>query len=495
MAARAGADTPHHFEHTAGERLYAGRLHYLPDLDLFHAYLADITEQRRAQDRIAHAAFHDDVTGLPNRRALFEDLQREIRGGGRGLVALTAIDRYSRLIEVLGHTDADAALRAVAGRLARVPAMLATGSGARIYRLDRDSFCLRLYGDSAIDARALLSVIRHCFEEPVSIAGHDFFVRIRLGLASYPHDGEDAELVVKRADIALNHAPADDHDDVPAYSPEMERNALARQTLERALRAAIDRNEFHLVYQPKLRLRSGGSTGVEALARWRSQELGSVSPGDFIPLAESIGVINDIGWWALRTAAAQWRAWQQQGVPCDSIAVNISVGQLLGAGFSSRLESLLREMRVPAAAIEIEITESAAMSDADQTEATLRALREIGVRVSIDDFGTGYSSFAYLKRFAINTLKIDQSFVRTLSTEGRDLALVGAMIDMAHKLGLDVVAEGVETPEQLRFLTEAGCDIAQGYLIARPLEAAAYAGFCATQQSGIGERPRRHTAA
>jgi EAL domain-containing protein (putative c-di-GMP-specific phosphodiesterase class I) len=309
------------------------------------------------------------------------------------------------------------------------------------------------------------------------IAQHELSITASVGIAMYPQDGEDFDMLTQRADAAVYQAKRRGGGVYRFFTPAMQSEAARALSMENALRRALERQQFSLAFQPMVDLRSGQVTGVEALLRWRHPELGNVSPAEFIPLAEACGLIGTLGEWALRTAAFQLKAWRDRGLPALTMAVNLSAMQLQHAELPTLIDSVLREAGLVPADLELELTEGAAMQDPQRAIAVLQSLHQRGLRVSIDDFGTGHSSLSYLKRFRAYKLKIDQSFVRDIGIDADDRAIVSAIIHMASSLGLQTIAEGVETEAQLRFLRQQGCDEAQGYLFSRPLSAAQLEAF------------------
>jgi EAL domain-containing protein (putative c-di-GMP-specific phosphodiesterase class I) len=305
--------------------------------------------------------------------------------------------------------------------------------------------------------------------EAHSIDRHDRHVTASIGVSIYPDDGLDAETLVKNADTAMYQAKENGRQSYQFFEPAMNVRAVERQSIEEDLRRALDRQEFVLHYQPKVNLRTGAITGVEALIRWTHPTRGSLSPAQFIPVAEDCGLILPIGAWVLREACRQARAWVDAGLPVTTIAVNVSAMDFRDTSFLDGLFAILAETGLDPTSLELEMTESILMKRPDSTVSTLQALRERGIQVAVDDFGTGYSSLSYLRKFPVDALKIDQSFVRQISTAGDDTTLVTAVISMARSLNLRVVAEGVETPTELEFLRAHQCDEAQGYYFSRPL--------------------------
>ncbi|HEX5863260.1 MAG TPA: bifunctional diguanylate cyclase/phosphodiesterase, partial [Casimicrobiaceae bacterium] len=319
--------------------------------------------------------------------------------------------------------------------------------------------------DAAVMARRILQAVG----EPHSIDQHDLHVTTSIGVSIYPDDGLDAETLVKNADTAMYQAKENGPQSHQFFKPAMNVRAVERQSIEESLRRALERQEFSLHYQPKIDLRTGAITGAEALIRWTHPSRGMISPMEFIPVAEDCGLILPIGNWVLRTACEQARTWAEAGLPVGTIAVNVSALELWNENFLQGLLAILRETNLDPRLLELELTESVLMKRAESTKVILQALRERGVQVAVDDFGTGYSSLSYLRKFPIDTLKIDQSFVREITTGPDQATMVTAVISMARSLKLRVVAEGVETSEELAFLRANQCDEAQGYYFSRPV--------------------------
>ena len=439
----------------------------------------DISERKRAEDEVRRLAYNDTLTNLPN-RLLFRDhldlavAQAQRNGGGLAVLFLD-VDRFKVINDSLGHSVGDRLIREVADRLRSAVRQVDT-----VARLGGDEFTLLLPDvaepvAAAKVAEKVLSVLR----QPFTVDGNELFVTASMGIAIYPGDGGDAEALVKNADIAMYRAKDQGRDGYMLFTPAMNASAAERLALENSLRRALPQRELELYYQPLVDLSDGSVYGVEALLRWRHPERGIVCPAEFIPLAEATGLILPMGPWVLETACAQSQDWQRQGLGELSVAVNLSARQFQQAGLSALVRHVLKATRLAPHRLQIEITESSAMQNAAAAAETLAELRALGVKVAIDDFGTGYSSLSYLQRFAIDTLKIDQAFVRDLP---REAAIATAVIAMARTLGLDVVAEGVETRAQLDFLREHGCARAQGELFSPPLPAARCAAYLAAQR-------------
>ena len=435
-------------------------------------YEADLEELvRRRTAELDHVSLHDAVTGLYNRAFLEDHLGRTLSSaqGSRSQHALIFFDleRFKQVNDTLGYRAGDRLLRRVAERLsagAREDDVVARVGGDEFAR-----FVPRVNGPQ--DAAEVAHQMREALASPFEVDGHELFITASVGISLYPGDGQDPQTLLKNATAALYRARQQGNDGYQFYTADMNDKALRRLTIENRLRRAVEREEMSIHYQPKIDMDSRSVIGMEALARWQSPELGYVSPADFIPLAEESGLIIPVGEWVLRTACAQNRLWQDEVPGRLRVAVNLSARQFRERNLSAKIFQILGETGLDPRYLELELTESSIMESAEYAVKVLGELREAGVEISIDDFGTGYSSLGYLKRLPIDTLKIDQSFVREVTTEPDSTAIVQAIIALAHNLGLKVVAEGVETEEQSRLLHLLGCDQAQGYLFSKPLPA------------------------
>jgi len=440
-----------------------------------HVYMAIM--QRRVEEIIQHKASHDPLTGLPN-RILFNDrvslaLANAYRSQELLAVVFLDLDRFQAINDTLGHAIGDQMLQLVAKRLSHC-----LRDGDTIARWGGDEFTLLLpYISCAEDAVRVAQRLLKALSEPLRLQEQDLYVTASLGIAIAPYDGEDLETLLKHSDTAMNRAKQQGKNRYQLYSPKMNIQALEKLVLESDLHKALEREEFLLYYQPQVDL-AGQIVGMEALIRWQHPQWGLLSPGAFIAIAEETGLILPIGEWVLRTACAQTRAWQQAGLPPFHIAVNLSVRQFQQRNLVQMIAQVLQDTQLSPRYLEIEITESVAMQDADRTVLMLRQLQAMGVAIAIDDFGTGYSSLGALKSFPVNTLKIDRSFVQDLVHDPSDAAIIQAMIALAHGLKLKVVAEGVETLEQLECLRSLNSDTLQGYLFGQPLPAEAATQLC-----------------
>ncbi|MGA2550403.1 MAG: EAL domain-containing protein [Burkholderiaceae bacterium] len=432
----------------------------------------DISQLKATESRLEQLATHDPLTGLPNRLMLQTRLEHALARSHRqpvgGAVLFLDLDRFKTVNDSLGHSAGDQVLRTVSKRLkARLR------ETDTLTRLGGDEFVILLEDLPSPDyvghvARALIEQVL----KPVELdGGHEIFVSTSIGISLFPGDGQSPEELIRNADAALYLAKEDGRGRFRFFTEELTKFASARLELEARLRRALERHEFVLHYQPLMSLQSRRLKGIEALVRWRDPERGLVAPAHFIELAEETGLIASLGDWVLRTACSQMKAWLDQGLLPGRISVNLSPVQFRHGNIVAQVQKVLDDTGLPADALELEITEGALMHSASDTEAKLICLRDLGVRVSIDDFGTGYSSLAYLKRFPIDTLKIDQAFVRGISHDATDRQIVIALLTLAKSLRFDSVAEGIETEEQAEFLIDQGCDSGQGYLFGQPLSA------------------------
>ncbi|HAF54725.1 MAG TPA: GGDEF domain-containing protein, partial [Thauera sp.] len=433
---------------------------------------SDITERKEAEARILHLAHHDPLTNLPNRALLHDRLHQALlqaRRDRRGVaVLLLDLDRFKAINDTLGHESGDGLLLQITARCRN--AISETDTLARLSG-DEFVFVLPEAGDPQ-EASAAARRILDAVALPCQLGEHQITVTASIGIALYDQDGDTESVLLRNADAAMHRAKEAGRNGFEFYSAEMNTASLGQLLLENQLRGAAERGELLLHYQPKQCARTRRLLGLEALLRWQHPELGMVAPGRFIPLAEETGLIGPIGEWVLAEACRQQRAWLDAGLEVVPIAVNLSAQQLAQQNFVARVASAIDAAGLAPSLIELELTETMLMRDIDRNIHTLIRLREMGVRLSIDDFGTGYSSLNYLRQFPVNALKIDRSFVSDISTEGTEGKIAAAIIGMAHSLGLEAIAEGVETETQRSFLTAQGCHQLQGYLIGRPVPAA-----------------------
>lgn len=433
----------------------------------------DVTVNRRYQEQIEYQAKYDFLTGLPNRHLLVDHLRQALAQPAPKpdlFVYWLDVDRMQAVNQSLGREAGDLVLRTLGERL-----VLVAGGHGLLARPESDSFVLVAAGAAGLAAAALGEKLRAAVCQPMRIDGHDLVLTASVGIAAAPADAEAADLLLRNAGLAMLRAKENGWDSLCFYNEEMDAEAVPRLRLEIGLRQALERDELFLVYQPKAALPAGGITGAEALVRWRHPELGLVSPAEFIPVAEGCGLILPIGRWVMEKACAQMRAWLDEGLDCPPVAVNVSPQQFFRDDIVGQVEELLAAYRLDPALLMIEITEGTLMRDPERAIRTMLALKEVGIKLAIDDFGTGYSSLSALKRFPIDYLKIDRSFVSDLTVNASDAAIAMAVISLARSLGLRVIAEGVETPEQLAYLSERGCDEMQGYLFSPPVPAASFA--------------------
>jgi diguanylate cyclase (GGDEF)-like protein/PAS domain S-box-containing protein len=429
---------------------------------------SDITKLKESQEKLDHLAHHDPLTGLPNRLLFHDRLQhamaRAARAGSQLAVLFIDLDRFKNVNDTLGHHVGDELLRHVAGALSGC-----LREGDTLARLGGDEFIVLLESvDGERGARLVAEKLMRLFGQPVPVASYELFVTGSVGISLFPRDGADLNDLIRNADVAMYQAKARGRNGYAFYAPSMEGEGLERLRLEALLRRAIEKNEIWLAYQPQVEIDSGRLIGVEALVRWNSPELGQVGPDRFIPLAEDIGFINQLGSWVLEQACRQVVCWDGAGLYVPKIAVNLSARQFDRGGLAGLVERVLRETGLPPHRLQLEVTESVIMNTGDAMQ-YINDLHAIGVELAIDDFGTGYSSLAYLKRLPVQTLKIDRSFIRDISTDSNDEAIAIAIIQLGKSMNLTVIAEGVETGEQAAFLLRHGCRRAQGYLYARPL--------------------------
>jgi len=431
----------------------------------------DVSATRAMALEMFHSAHYDFLTNLPNRVLLNDRMERAIalagRHGKKVALLFLDLDGFKHINDSLGHPVGDKLLQSIAGRLADCVRDCDTVS-----RQGGDEFVVLLSEiEHADDAVVIATRMLKAVAIPHSVLEHELHVTASIGVSVHPDDGPDAETLIKNADTAMYQAKENGRQNFRFFKPSMNVRAVERQSIEEGLRRALEREEFSLHYQPKIDLRTGTITGAEALLRWTHPTRGLVSPAQFIPVAEDCGLILPIGNWVLRAACEQAREWRDAGLRRTPVAVNVSAVEFWDHGFLDGVFAILADTGLDPRLLELELTESVLMRRADSAATILRTLRERGVQVALDDFGTGYSSLSYLRKFPIDSLKIDQSFVREISEAGGGSTIVDAVIKMAHSLRLRVVAEGVEEPAELSFLREHHCDEAQGYYFSRPVPA------------------------
>ncbi|MHB0976016.1 MAG: putative bifunctional diguanylate cyclase/phosphodiesterase [Candidatus Aquicultorales bacterium] len=431
----------------------------------------DITERKRAEKTIKHMAYYDPLTNLPNRMLFNDRLTMALASADRHEEKLSVmfldLDKFKAINDTLGHAIGDELLVAVSERLIAL-----VREGDTVARLGGDEFTLLIPQVTNVEAVAKIArKVLKALEPPFVLGGHELHITASIGIAVYPNDGRDAETLLKNADTAMYRAKDMGRDTYQMYAPAMSARAVEKLVMENNLRRALENEEFVVHYQPQIEIETGEVVGVEALLRWDHPELGMLFPGDFLPVAEETGLIVPIGRWVLKSACAQNKAWLELGLPRIRMAVNLSASQFLLPNLVDDILDILSEIKLDPELLELEITESIAMKNMRLTIRTLRRLRELGIRIAIDDFGTGYSSLNYLQRFPISTLKIAKPFVRDVATSQESAAIATTIIVLARSLGLNVIAEGVETEQQLNFLKLRHCHEMQGYLVSRPMPA------------------------
>lgn len=446
--------------------------------------IRDITERRRAEEHIEYLAYHDELTGIPNRAHFQREFDHAVAvSQSYGLscaLMLVDLDRFKYINDTIGHQAGDQLLKQMAARL-----RACLRDSDIIARLGGDEFVILMQDAANMEAvTAVADKILEVASRPLIIEDQEFLVTASIGISTYPQDGSDLQTLLKSSDLAMYRAKEAGKNGYQYFAPEMNVHSRRRMEIESALRGALDRKEFALHFQPKIRLSTRTIAGMEALIRWNHPERGLLPPGDFIAIAEETGLIVPIGDWVMEEACRQAQAMRETGHRDLRVAVNLSARQLFDDELARRVADILDHTGFPAQNLELEVTESMVMQDAGQAISLLTALRGTGVRIAIDDFGTGYSSLSYLKRFPIDCVKIDRSFIRDLPDNSDDVAITRSIIAMAHNMKLEVVAEGVETVEQLEFLQACGCEEIQGFLFSRPLPADAMARYLGQDSTG-----------
>lgn len=434
-----------------------------------HGIARDITQARLYQRQIEHLATHDPLTGLLNRYSLYDRLEHAItcarRDDTQTGVLFMDLNRFKQINDSLGHDRGDMLLEEIANRLLR-----SVREGDTVARLGGDEFVIVMENIHDIEDMVRISeAILHDVSATIYLDGHELSVTASIGGSVYPKDGETVTILLKHADLAMYQAKEMGSGSFRFYDPYMNIKILERLLTENALRKALDNNEFVLHYQPRIRTRDRKVVGVEALVRWHNPERGLIYPVDFIPLAEEIGLIHALGDWVLETACSQNKAWQEAGLPLIMMAVNLSAQQLGSASIKDKIEEVLAKTGLDPQYLELEITETSLVQNMEATLGTLHAIRALGVSISIDDFGIGYSSLTHLKRLPVDTLKIDKSFIHDILEDRDDAAIVSATIALAHHMELKVIAEGVTSVDEIRFLEELDCDEMQGYFFSEAL--------------------------
>lgn len=431
----------------------------------------DVTEQRRAEEKAQYLAYYDSITNLPNRALCKERLKHAILHAHRSDKMLSVLfldlDRFNVVNDTLGHAAGDILLKQVAEKLQEC-----IHEDELVARIGGDEFLLILPEiSSEKEVTKIAGDVLNIFNQPFIIQDKEIFISTSMGISFYPHDGMDVETLFKNADTALYRAKERGRNNYQFYASKMNDRALERLSLEQDLRKAVERNELFLLYQPRVSLKSGRIVGVEALIRWKHTLLGTISPAEFIPLAEESGLIVPIGEWVIRTACLQNKVWHDKGYKDLRLAVNISPKQFKHGNLTDNVKAIIHELGMSPRLLELEITEGCMVENTDVNLNVIQTLKSIGLDISVDDFGTGFSSLNYLKQFKVDFLKIDQSFVNGIPDDLNDSAITNAIINMGHSLKLSVVAEGVETREQAEFLRDNDCDEIQGYYFSRPVSA------------------------
>jgi diguanylate cyclase (GGDEF)-like protein len=433
------------------------------------AQIGQASQRKLAEDQLRFIATHDPLTELPNRSMFNERLRHALNQSTRytrGLaVMFIDIDRFKVVNDSLGHSAGDRLLQDCAKRLTEC-----LRESDIVARLGGDEFVVMIENFTGPrDAIAVAQKVLVALAKPFFVDGQEFLMSASIGISTFPDDGADVETLVKNADIAMYRAKDQGRNNYQFYSAQMNKHTFERLAMESSLRRAVERNEFLLHYQPKLDLRTGAIAGVEALVRWKHPDWGMVAPAQFIPLAEETGLIVQIGEWVLKTACEQSRQWRDQGIPGVRVAVNLSARQFAQKSLLQDVARIIAESGLTPECLELEITESMVMQNPEHARETLQKLKAMGISLSMDDFGTGYSSLAYLKKFPIDCVKIDRSFIKDIPVDADDMAITKGVIALGHSLRLKVVAEGVETKEQQEFLQANDCDEMQGFLFSKPL--------------------------
>jgi len=449
----------------------------------------NVTQLKKSEERIESLAFYDALTDLPSRPLFLDLLNREIsiakRTGKSVAVFFFDLDEFKKTNDSFGHSAGDQLLANVGTRLKRYlrqsDIIARPGGVIKLDHQNNTDYLARIGGDEftfiipdITDKKYTTGIaerILSLFKEPFKILDREIFISTSIGIAFCPDDGNDVETLLKNADAAMYKAKEAGKNTYRYYSADMNRKAKERIQLETKLRYAIKNHEFLLHYQPQYHIDTSRMTGMEALIRWKDKEMGLVSPKDFIPLAEETGMIIEIGDWAIHSACRQGKIWHDKGFGNLNLAVNLSVRQFFDVHLVDKIKSAIAATRFDPTCLELEITETAMMHDTDRAISIMKQLKEMGIKISLDDFGTGYSSLVHLKLFHVDTLKIDQVFIRNADLDGRDGAIISSIIDMCHKLQIKTVAEGVETLEGLSFLKEKNCQLAQGFFFSPPLPA------------------------
>jgi diguanylate cyclase (GGDEF)-like protein len=457
-------------------------IHYLSETHLIRSYIFDITDRKKSEDKLRYQALHDSITDLGNRNFLYQELEKYLvkakKKNQQVAVLFIDLDRFKNINDTLSHSIGDKLLQKLASRL--------------VSKLPSDYILTRWGGDEFVlvvpdlkkrnHAEQIAQRILDSLKEPFFLGDTRIYISTSIGISIYPQDGEDQETLIKNADAALYRAKEQGKNNFQFYSYFLQRDKSILFKIENTLYHALENKEFFLKYQPQMNVSAGSIHGFEALIRWQHPELGNILPGKFIPLAEETGLIIPIGEWVLETACRQNKAWQNAGLPNIPIAVNLSVRQFQQKNLAERVAEILQKTQLEAKFLELEITESILIQDIELAQKVLGDLLDLGISISLDDFGTGYSSLGYLKRFSFNTIKIDRSFVTDLVKNSQDIALISAVIALGKGLRMKVIAEGVETKEQLELLKNLNCEIIQGILFSHPLTSEEVPSFLITHK-------------
>ncbi|QRG66808.1 EAL domain-containing protein [Brevibacillus choshinensis] len=448
----------------------------IPSSEGLIGYAFNITERKKHEELIKQMAFQDYVTGLPNRRSFEVALEQRIvqsrEQGASFALFYMDMDRFKNVNDAFGHSSGDQLIKEFSSRLVEC-----VKDNGTIARLGGDEFgvVMRIPFERMEEAEWMAKLIIRSVEEwPFKIREFEIFMTTSIGISFYPQHGEDAATLLKNSDVSLYRSKEKGRNTYTIYHSVMDINGYKRFSLEKGLRKAIDENELELHYQPRVDAKSGAVLGAESLIRWNHPEWGLLSPVDFIPLAEERGLILPLTKWVIRRACHQIQAWQERGMPCVPLSVNVSAKLFLLKDFLVHVNQILKETRIKGEWVEIEITETSILDNQKLVESTIAELKEIGIKVSLDDFGTGYSSLAYLTQFKVDTIKIDRHFIRNVTTHTSSATVIKSVIHLAHGLGMRVVAEGVETVEQLTFLKQQRCDEIQGYIFSKPVPVTAF---------------------
>ncbi|HUW50526.1 MAG TPA: EAL domain-containing protein [Sulfuricella sp.] len=459
---------------------------HLEEITHYVAIFADITERKQAEEHVHHLAHYDVLTDLPNRTLLYDRLGQALitahRNESKTAVMFIDLDRFKVINDTLGHSIGDLLLQEVADRLSNC-----IRQGDTVSRLGGDEFVILLTElNTPDDAYTVAQKLLDSVAQPFMLKGHELHISASIGVSFYPDDGVSTETLMKNADIAMYRAKEIGRNNCQFYHADMNSRSFERLAMETSIRRAIEQVQFELYYQPRIAMSSKKIVGMEALIRWHHPDLGLVSPAQFIPLAEETGLILPLGEWVLRAAAMQGQAWLEAGLEPLHIAVNVSARQFRQADFVGKVEQILSETGFNPDYLELELTESTLMTHAEENIKVLNKFKAMGIRIAIDDFGTGYSSLGYLKRLPVDILKIDRSFISDITEDRDDAAIAEAIISMAQSLSLRVVAEGVETIEQLEFIEARKCDEVQGFYFSQAVPAEQFTRLVAEMEKGVG---------